>query len=87
MKNSFEGIKLRTIKQAYIEIKLNDPLTCVTERGIRRIVKENRIPSVKIGNKTWINVYNLLAYLNYECYDKVDESDITYSSSANEEIK
>ena len=43
---------MRTIKEAYIELKQADEHTAVTQTGLRRLVNEGKIPSVKVGNKT-----------------------------------
>ena len=86
-KQHYREPRIRTIEQVYEEIKKSDPQSCVTMRGLRRILNENRVPSVKIGTKTWLNIDRMFDYLGAICYNQDDESDITYSSSANEEIK
>lgn len=58
------GPKMRTIKEAIKEIKDYDSKTALTERGLRRLVKENKIPAVDIGNKALIDMENLYAYLS-----------------------
>ena len=58
------GPKMRTIKEAIKEIKDYDSRTALTERGLRRLVKENTIPVVDIGNKALIDMENLYAYLS-----------------------
>ena len=59
-----DGPKMRTIKEAIKEIKDYDSKTALTERGLRRLVKENKIPVVDIGNKALIDMENLYAYLS-----------------------
>ena len=58
------GRAMRTIKEAIKEIKDYDSKTALTERGLRRLVKENKIPVVDIGNKALIDMENLYAYLS-----------------------
>lgn len=57
------GPKIRTIKQAIAEIKAFDSETAFTERALRRIIHEGKIPAVYAGNKTLIDMNNLYAYL------------------------
>ena len=57
-------VRMRTIEQAFLEIKKVDPDTALTLSGLRRVVKENCIPSKKVGRKTLINIMDLYAYLN-----------------------
>lgn len=59
--------RMRTIPQAYLELKNIDPNTAVTERAIRKLVNDGAIPYFKIGNKTLINFDLLLRKLS--CYN------------------
>lgn len=54
--------KMRTIKEAYTELKQDDEKTAITQTGLRRLVNEGSIPSVKVGNKTLINMDNVYKY-------------------------
>lgn len=56
--------KMRTIKQAIKEIKEYDSKTALTERGLRRLVEENKIVSTPIGNKNLIDMDQLYDYLS-----------------------
>ena len=56
--------KMRTIKQAIKEIKGSDSETALTERGLRRLIKENKIVSVAIGNRNLIDMDQLYDYLS-----------------------
>ncbi len=56
--------KMRTIKQAIKEIKEYDSKTALTERGLRRLVEENKIVSTLIGNKNLIDMEQLYDYLS-----------------------
>ncbi len=56
--------KMRTIKQAIKEIKEFDSNTALTERGLRRLIKENKIVSVSIGNRNLIDIDQLYDYLS-----------------------
>lgn len=72
--------RMRTIEKAYLEIIQSDPQSCITMRGLRRIIDENRIKSVKIGTKTWLNLDELFAYFTDLWYNKSDESYDLFSS-------
>ncbi len=51
--------KMRLISEAYNYIKEQDPDTCITKSGFARLVKEGRIPSIRIGNKIIVNLDNV----------------------------
>lgn len=55
--------KMRTISQAYKAIKEADPNTAFTMRALRRMVNNNEIPTVSIGNKKLINLDLLISIL------------------------
>lgn len=55
--------RMRTAKQASIELRKMDPGTAMTERAIRRMLANNDVPYVAIGNKKLINMDLLLAKL------------------------
>ena len=59
---------MRTVKEAYDEIKTADPDTAVTERSIRQLVKQGTIPFTPIGRKKLVNMDILIDY--YEHPDK-----------------
>lgn len=48
--------KMRLISEAYRYIKEQDPDTCITKTAFTTLVKQGRIPSIKIGNKTIVNL-------------------------------
>lgn len=56
-------MKLRLISEAYNDIKEQDKNTALTLYGLKRLVKEGVIPSVKIGTKTLIDISKLPLYL------------------------
>ncbi len=56
--------KMRTIKQAIGEIKQYDSQTAFTERALRRLIKENKIPVVYVGNRAMIDMDNLYRFLS-----------------------
>lgn len=72
--------RMRTIDNAYAEIKALDPQTDFTKRALRRMVKTNVIPSTQIGNKYLINLDKLLAILSCGYYNK--EVDTCTSSAS-----
>ena len=58
---------MRTIPKAYEEIKQLDNNTCFTLRALRRMSVNGDIPTVKVGNKTLINLDLLINTLS--CYN------------------
>lgn len=58
--------RMRTIPRAYAELKKLDPDTCISMRGLRKIIGSGDIPTVKISNKVLVNFDLLISYLS--CY-------------------
>lgn len=48
--------RMRLISEAYEYIKEQDPDTCITKTGFRRLINEGRIPFLQIGNKKVVNL-------------------------------
>ena len=48
--------RMRLISEAYEYIKAQDPDTCITKTGFRRLINEGRIPVLQIGNKKVVNL-------------------------------
>lgn len=48
--------RMRLISEAYNYIKDQDPDTCITKTGFRRLINEGRIPVFQIGNKKLVNL-------------------------------
>ena len=61
--------RMRTVPKAYEELKQLDPNTCFTLRALRRMVKNNEIPTVSVANKKLINFDLLLEKLSCDCYN------------------
>lgn len=55
---------MRLAREIVEELKKLDPGTSVTESGIRRLVKEGKLRSVKGGNKSLINLDQCIDYFN-----------------------
>lgn len=55
--------RMRTIPQAYAELKAADPDTCFTEYALRQLVLSGQIPTVRAGRKFLINLDLLFEYL------------------------
>ncbi|MCR5034400.1 MAG: DNA-binding protein [Clostridia bacterium] len=55
--------RIRTVQQAFKEIKEADPDTAVTEYMVRKIVYSGEIPTVRTGNKRLFDLDELLHYL------------------------
>lgn len=56
-------IKMRTARSALEELKKVDPDTAISERMIRDIIRDERIPVIRQGSKALINMNDLNAYL------------------------
>ena len=61
--------RMRTIDNAYAEIKAIDPQTDFTKRALRRMIASKEIPTTTIGNKNLINLDLLIAKLSGDCYN------------------
>ena len=55
--------RMRTAKEALIEIKNLDPNSCVTEHAIRVLVSNYKLPVVKVGRKSLFNLDKLIEFL------------------------
>lgn len=55
--------RMRTINEAYNEIKTLDPNTAITPHAIRQLVIEDKIPHIKAGRKYLLNLDVLQNYL------------------------
>ncbi|MBQ7598032.1 MAG: hypothetical protein IJU56_05585 [Clostridia bacterium] len=60
--------RMRTIPQAFKEIKSIDPNTSITVSVLRRLVKEGAIETVTIEHKRLINMDLLFSWLS--CYNE-----------------
>lgn len=48
--------QLRTIDQAYDEIKARDPNTALSRHLVRQMIRDDLVPSIKAGNKRLVDV-------------------------------
>ena len=64
--------KMRTIDNAYAEIKKLDPATNFTKCALRRMVANKEIQTIKVGNKVLINLDLLLEKLSCGIYNYDD---------------
>lgn len=55
--------RIRTLKEALEEIKLQDPGTALTPWRLRQMVLEGQIPAFTAGNKYLIDLDKLNSYL------------------------
>ena len=55
--------RMRLLKEAYSEIKANDPDTALTIYAVRKMVLSGEIPHHKAGKRYLINMDLLEAYL------------------------
>lgn len=56
--------RMRTAPEIVSELKNLDPCTAMTVSGVRRLAKEGKLHSVKVGNRILINLDQVLDYLN-----------------------
>lgn len=56
-------VRTRTIKEAAVYFREEDPQTCLTETAIRTLLRSGAVPSVKVGKKYLVTVEALEAYL------------------------
>ena len=56
--------RMRTISEAYKEIKDKDANTAMTQYFLRQLILQGQIPTVKAGRKYLINMDMLDAYLS-----------------------
>jgi hypothetical protein len=54
--------RMRLLKEATIQLRKDDPSTCVTEHMIRELALSGEVKSVMVGQKRLINYDNLLTY-------------------------
>ena len=59
--------RMRTVPQAYEEIKRIDPDSAISLRALRRMVANNEVPSVQVASKKLVNLDLLLDRLS--CYN------------------
>lgn len=62
--------RMRTLPEAFAELKKADPYTAYTLRALRAAVNKGEIPVVRVGNKRLINLDNLFETLNSPSSDK-----------------
>ena len=57
--------RMRLISEAYAEIKEADPNTAITMTAFRRLVLDERIPSIMIGNKRLVSMEAVEGFFQY----------------------
>ena len=62
MNESYTIPHMRTIREAYSEIKKEDPNTAISERYLRQIVRDEGI-AIYIGNRALVDMEKLIDYL------------------------
>ena len=56
--------RMRTINESLKLIKELDPNSSITYNAIKVLCLENKIPSIKVGNRIILNFDSLITYLN-----------------------
>ena len=54
---------IRSINKAYEELKARDPKTSISKKIVREIVNNEMIPSIKAGNRRYVDVDVLEDYV------------------------
>ncbi len=54
--------RMRLVKDAYEQLRKDDPDTNITMYALRTIIKSGVIPTVKLGRKTLVNYDSLLEF-------------------------
>ena len=55
---------IRTVDQAYMELKTADPETAITKWFFKETVRNGRIPSIKAGNKYLLRMSDVMEFFN-----------------------
>ena len=56
-------LRMRLLKEAYSEIKANDPHTALSFYSLKRMVLSGQIPHIRVGSRYLINMDLLNEYL------------------------
>lgn len=59
-------MRIRTIKNAYKEIREQDPNTCITEWFLRQLITGGAIPSIRAGTKWLVDLDVIEEYMQEE---------------------
>ncbi len=59
-------MRIRTIKNAYKEIREQDPNTCITEWFLRQLITGGAIPSIRAGTKWLVDLDVVEEYIQEE---------------------
>lgn len=59
-------MRIRTIKNAYREIREQDPNTCITEWFLRQLITGGAIPSIRAGTKWLVDLDVIEEYITEE---------------------
>ncbi len=57
--------RMRLVKDAFEQLKMDDPDTNITLYALRTIVKSGVVPTVRLGRKVLINYDSLLEYFRF----------------------
>ncbi len=57
--------RMRLIKDAFEQLKQDDPNTAITLYALRTIVKSGTVPTIRLGRKILINYDSLLEYFRF----------------------
>ncbi len=56
--------RIRTVNDAYNEIKANDPDTAISKHFFRSLIDSGKIPCVKAGTKSLVDMDTVENYIN-----------------------
>lgn len=57
-------VRVRSLQEAYLMLKEDDPDTRVTVHLLRRLVADGTIPSIRAGRRIMLNYDTLIEYLS-----------------------
>jgi hypothetical protein len=67
-------MKMRSISEAFSELKSVDPKTALTLSGLRRLVNSGMIPSIKIGRRILVDYDSLVHHLKHPMPEQNSDS-------------
>lgn len=73
-------IQIRTIKEAFAEIKSKDNNTSLTLSGFRKLVVSGEIPSIRRGNKWLVDMAVVESYFKGEFNKPIENKSNAYGN-------
>ncbi len=67
--------RMRSCPEIICELKEIDPQTALTVSALRRLIKEGKLKSIKVGNRNLVNFDQLLDYLATPLQEEAPEEE------------